>query len=120
MTLAYAIAREGWRTDDAPRDGHLVLKRDENGVGRFVRVHVPDSGLGPGELLLRYRIRDHRVRLGAEAFFFQEGHAARYERAKYGELRVAENGDSVLVGLRDELRQPLGGEHSAADVESAE
>lgn len=109
MTLNYAITREqGWDNEARPRDGNLVLKLDEQGVGRFVRFHQPGSALGPEEFLLRYRVRDGRVRLGAEAFFFQEGHAERYEAAKYGEVRVASSGSSVLVGLRDAQREVLG------------
>lgn len=109
MVLDYAISRE---QQDAPgplpRDGHLVLRLDEQGVGRFVRFDTPETPLAPGEFKLRYRVRQRRVRLGAESFFFQEGHAQRYGNARYGELRVADSGASVLVGLRDEQRQPLG------------
>jgi uncharacterized membrane-anchored protein len=104
MTLDYALRDNRGR----PRDGHLVLRLDTDGVGRFVRFHTPDVPLAPEEFLLRYRIREGRVRLGAEAFFFQEGHAERYEGAKYGELRVDPRGTGVLVGLRDAQRQPLG------------
>jgi uncharacterized membrane-anchored protein len=110
MVLDYAISRELGRQDTLPPDGHLVLQLDEHGVGRFVRLHEPGTSLGPGEQLLRYRVRKGRVRLGAEAFFFQEGHAEHYTGAKYGALRVAPSGDSVLVGLRDAKRQPLGPE----------
>ena len=109
MVLDYAVSREARLDDDTgSREGRLVLRLDENGVGRFVRHDSPGNTLGPGELLLRYRMRKGRVRLGAESFFFQEGHADRYEQAKYGELRVAGDGTSVLVGLRDAGRQPLG------------
>jgi uncharacterized membrane-anchored protein len=119
MVLDYAISREArlanatdWGTTSAaspgPKEGRLVLRLDENGVGRFVRHDVSGTPLAPGELLLRYKVRQSRVRLGAEAFFFQEGHADRYEQAKYGELRVTGDGSSVLVGLRDAGRQPLG------------
>lgn len=109
MTLDYAVARQrGWDNEGQPHDGNLVLTLDGNGVGTFVRFHEPGSVLGPNEFLLRYRQRGGRVRLGANAFFFQEGHANRYARAKYGELRVASNGSSVLVGLRDGDRVPLG------------
>ncbi|RJS25768.1 hypothetical protein DRW03_04620 [Corallococcus sp. H22C18031201] len=109
MQLNYAIsADQGWDNEGRPRDGNLVLRLDSDGVGQFVRFDSPDVPLAPGEFRLRYRIRDHRVRLGAEAFFFQEGHADRYEHAQYGELRVADSGTSVLVGLRDENRKPLG------------
>jgi uncharacterized membrane-anchored protein len=83
-----------------------VLTQGADGVARFVRRHE-GGPLAPGELLLRYRVRDGRVRLGAESFLFQEGHAERYAGARYGELRVAEGGDSVLVGLRGPAREPL-------------
>lgn len=107
MVLDYAVSREVGRSE-TPRQGLLVLRLDADGVGHFVRRHTPDTPLAPGELLLGYKERDGRVRLGAESFFFQEGHAERYAGAKYGELRVAEDGSSVLVGLRNAERQPLG------------
>ena len=97
MQLDYALAqqpRQGW-----PADGHLVLTQAQDDVARFVRRHGGEA-LQSGEFLLRYRIRDGRLRVGAESFFFQEGQAERYARARYGELRVAPSGDSVLVGLR--------------------
>ncbi len=108
MVLDYAISREQASAAAGQRDGHLVLRLDEQGVGHFVRFHSPDVPLGPGEFKLQYRYRQHRLRLGAESFFFQEGHASRYEQARYGELRVAGSGSSVLVGLRDEQRAPMG------------
>ena len=68
----------------------------------------PGEPLSPGEQLIRARPRQGQVRLGAEAFHFQEGQASLYAKARYGELRVTPAGDSVLVGLRDQDRQPLG------------
>ncbi|MFY0580245.1 GDYXXLXY domain-containing protein [Cystobacter fuscus] len=103
MVLDYAVSREARFSD-----GRLVLRRDERGVGHLVGFEE-SRPLGPGEMWLRYKVRKGRVRLGAESFFFQEGHAERYAQAKYGELRVAEDGSSVLVGLRDADLQPLGG-----------
>ncbi|WP_342375647.1 GDYXXLXY domain-containing protein [Myxococcus stipitatus] len=111
MVLDYDLTRN--IQDDralAPSSGLLVLKLDENGVGRFVRMDSPDIPLAPGEFKLRYRRREGFIRLGAESFFFQEGHAERYERARYAELRMTSSGSSVLVGLRDANRQPMGGE----------
>ena len=113
MVLDYAVSREARISDESRvEDGRLVLRRDERGVGRFVRRETPGGStpLAPGELWLRYTVRKGRVRLGAEAFFFQEGHADRYAQAKYGELRVADDGSSVLVGLRDAELKPLGRE----------
>jgi uncharacterized membrane-anchored protein len=108
MRLDYALARApGWDVD-WPRDGRIVVELDANNVAQFVRRHEDGSTLEPRQHLLRYRLRSGRVRIGTDAFYFQEGHAERYESAKYGELRVDDSGSSVLVGLRDGDRRPLG------------
>jgi uncharacterized membrane-anchored protein len=55
-----------------------------------------------GTLRMRYRVRDGRVWLGTNAFFFEEGSAARFAPARYGEFRInPDSGEAVLVGLRD-------------------
>jgi uncharacterized membrane-anchored protein len=42
------------------------------------------------------------VWLGTNAYFFEEGTAARYENARYGEFRLdRESGEAVLTGLID-------------------
>lgn len=107
MVLDYAISR-GVQPAAFPDDGLLVLRVDERNVATFERLHAPELALREGERLLRYRVRGGRLRLGAEAFFFQEGHADLYSGARFGELRVAPSGASVLVGLRDEKLAPLG------------
>ncbi|MBI1942329.1 MAG: GDYXXLXY domain-containing protein, partial [Betaproteobacteria bacterium] len=90
MALRFRVADEIYARD-RPRqaeDGRVVIKLDERGVGRFVRR---DGGepLAQGELALRYRVREGRVKFATNAFFFQEGHARFYARARYGEFRVA-------------------------------
>jgi uncharacterized membrane-anchored protein len=107
MRLDYAITRTLEGASEWPRDGHLVVRVDENGVGHFVRRHRADTPLANGERLVLYRRRGGRVRVGTDAFHFQEGAAGRYETARYGELRVDDSGASVLVGLRDAARSPL-------------
>jgi uncharacterized membrane-anchored protein len=80
-------------------DGRLVLAVDARGVGAFRRL---DTGkpLAADEALLRYRIRNGQVKLATNAFFFEEGHADDYAKARYGEFRVAADGDAILTGLR--------------------
>ena len=107
MRLRYALAQDV--RDHAPSDdGYLVLSVDGRNIASLVRIHDPQVPLAEGELLLRYRVRGRGVRLGAESFFFQEGHARHYGPARYGELKVAESGESVLVGLRGPDLEPLG------------
>ncbi|HEX2651528.1 MAG TPA: GDYXXLXY domain-containing protein [Burkholderiales bacterium] len=88
-------------------DGRLVVKLDARGVGSFVRR---DGGepLGEGEVALRYRIRDERVKFATNAYFFQEGHARYYQQARYGEFRVAPSGELLLAQLRDAKLERLG------------
>lgn len=106
MNLRYKIARES--PQSAHRDGYLVIEKDENQVGHFKAFYEDKYSLVANEYLLRFRKRQGEIRLGAESFFFQEGHAPYYERAHYGELRIAPSGESILVGLRDEHFNPLG------------
>jgi uncharacterized membrane-anchored protein len=120
MRLAYAIdaavntSRQDPRgaTPDLPRDGLLVVRREPSGEATFVRLdreaHDRASPLAPGELRLRYRVRDGWMRVGTDAFYFEEGQADRFESAVFGELRVDAAGESVLVNMRDQAMVPLG------------
>ena len=106
MVLRYKIANEPklWNVD---QDGFLVVERDDKHLAQFKRIYNQTVPLQKNELLLRFRKRQHGIRLGAESFFFQEGHAQYYELARYGELKVAKSGESILVGLRDDKFKPL-------------
>lgn len=101
MALRFKVADEAF--GGVPRgqieDGRIVVKLDERGVGSFARR---DDGapLGASEVALRYRVRDGKVKFATNAFFFQEGTAAAYSEARYGELRVAGDGELLLTGLR--------------------
>lgn len=103
MVLRYRVA------DTAgvlPADGQLVLSVNENNIGEFQRVYE-GSELGANEMLLKFRNHRH-LKIGAESYFFEEGSADELAAARYGELRVAPDGSSVLIGLRDENFQSLG------------
>lgn len=103
-------------TIGGPIGGRIIIALDDLGVARFRRF---DGGepLAADEQRLRYRLRapmgfaaaPERVELhlGAESFLFQEGHADAYARARYGILRVAPDGASVLAGLADAERRPI-------------
>lgn len=109
MVLTYAIERalEDALPPEAPARGTAVVKLDEHRVATFARIDGQGRPLGPGEHRLRYRRHKGRVRVGPDAFFFQEGQGENYAGARYGELRVAEDGTALLVGLRDRARERL-------------
>ncbi|HTV02591.1 MAG TPA: GDYXXLXY domain-containing protein [Luteitalea sp.] len=107
MRLDYAIGRRVESAHTWPRDGAVIVRNDERGVAEFVRR---DEGqpLQTGEHRLTYRRRGTNVRVGTDAFYFQEGTADVYASARYGEMRVGEDGTSVLVGLRDANLEAIG------------
>jgi uncharacterized membrane-anchored protein len=88
-------------------DGYVMLQTDARGVGQPLRIQPDTHPHTDAEVPLRYRIRDNSVRIVTNAYFFPEGQAERYQVAKYGELRVAENGEALLVRMLDQDLKPL-------------
>ncbi|MEW6687496.1 MAG: GDYXXLXY domain-containing protein [Pseudomonadota bacterium] len=110
MALRFKVADEAFgrfgRRKEAA-DGRVVVKLGERGVGSYVRLDAGES-LAPGEIVLRYRIREGRLKFATNAFFFQEGTAKLYERARYGEFRVAPDGEMLLTHLIGDKFERLG------------
>jgi uncharacterized membrane-anchored protein len=109
MALNFRIANEvfGRRAKEGLIDGRIVLQVDERGVAKFVRMD-DGSPLAADQVRIRYRVRGDEVKFATNAFFFQEGHAKHYERARYGEFRVAPDGECLLTGMRGEKLERLG------------
>lgn len=76
---------------------------DNDDIARFARIHDPIHPLEVREFLIQYYSQGAQVRIGPTAFFFQEGNAKYYNDAKYAELRVSDDGESILVGLRGDV-----------------
>ncbi|TNE51403.1 MAG: hypothetical protein EP343_04725 [Deltaproteobacteria bacterium] len=102
MILSTTLARRLQRMKKRPaREGHLVIRLSQKKVAHFVRVHSPNKPLQAGERLIVYKFRKNRFQVGADAFFFQEGHGKYYSRAQYGEYRLDASGKTLLIGLCD-------------------
>lgn len=96
------------RAPSTRKDGYAVFALDAEDVGRFVRVQAAPRPVARGEVAVRYRLRDWwEIRIASNAWFFPEGQAKRYAPARYGELRVNDDGEALLTGLRDEKRKRL-------------
>ena len=110
MRLNFEVADRAfpWRSRPRRGDGHVVVGLDGQHVGHFRRI---DRGgaLARDEIKLRYRIRGGDAKFATNAYFFEEGRAAAFEPAQYGEFRVAEDGEMILIGLRDAGLRPLAG-----------
>ncbi len=111
MALRFKAADDAFgrfgKLKDVPPDGRIIVKLDERAIGSFVRR---DGGepLAQGEVALRYRIRAERVKFATNAYFFQEGHARLYEGARYGEFRVAPDGEMLLAHMIGQKFERLG------------
>ena len=100
MALRFKVSDEAFgRTKKELKDGRLVVALDQRGVASFRRF-ADAPAVAADEALLRYRVRNARPKFATNAFFFQEGQARQYESARYGEFRVAPDGEMILTGLR--------------------
>jgi uncharacterized membrane-anchored protein len=104
-SMAGAVAAAAER--QGVSDGVVVVQLDDLEEAGFVTLYDGQQ-LQPGQHLLRFRKRGESVRLASDAFFFEEGTEQVYSAARFGEIRVDENGDAVLTGLRDATAEPLG------------
>ena len=112
MALRYQLATDAFAGVDLQTagDGYVLVGLDEHQRAAFKRLLAADDEFhaATGEIKLRYRLRAGMVQFATNAFFFQEGTADAYATARYGEFRVADSGEMILTGLRDEHFNPLG------------
>jgi uncharacterized membrane-anchored protein len=95
MALRFAVADE-IRRQHAVGEEFVSLQLNADRVAR-----IPDRG-STGSLRVHYRMRDGLVWLGTNAYFFEEGDAARFANARYARFRVdPQTGEAVLVALCD-------------------
>ena len=80
---------------------------DKDGVATIKSYAGNDAQSIVGDIALRIKVQSRQVIVGTNAFFFQEGHRARYANARYGEFRVGPHGNPILVGLADKERKRI-------------
>ncbi len=101
MELSYAIARDRSSNTTVKR-GYIVITIDDKGIAQRVRLQPNTTPKNEGEHLINYTLGDWDMNIGAESFFFQEGESEKYEKAKYGGVKIDNKGNSLLIGLYDE------------------
>ncbi len=93
---------------ELPETGRLAVARDGNDVATAARPLAAREKPEPGELVVAYRREGRRLAVAPDSFFFQEGRARDFESARFAILKVADDGETGLVGLADDRRQPIG------------
>lgn len=101
MTLNYQIAR-GTDAKSIPSRGYIVFQADSLNVANSIRFQKKSGPLSSNERIIKYYGHKRNVSIGSESYFFQEGDADLYARARFGGIKVAKNGTSILFGLFDE------------------
>lgn len=109
MALRYAMAATiAEKAQEANiTDGLLVAELVDSGEASFVAIY-DGQPLTDTQQLLKFRRRGESVRLASDAFFFEEGQWETYRQARFGELKVSDDGEAVLVGLRNGEYERLG------------
>ncbi|NAY91694.1 hypothetical protein GTQ34_07180 [Muricauda sp. JGD-17] len=101
MNLRYAISEDIY-TDSVAKRGFLVVTLDSLGIGKKVRLQEDVLPKDNNQLVIEYTSKAYvGINIGAEFYFFQETEAEKYESAKYGGIKVDDEGNSILVGLYD-------------------
>ena len=101
MRLNYKEASSDLLDEQTGTRGYAILRTDSNQVGEIVRLQNTLEPINDNELVIKYKIINRRLFVGAESFFFEEGQDTLYQKAVYGGLKVDDKGQSLLVGLYD-------------------
>jgi len=100
MILRYLIASNIDISNLSTR-GYIVVNIKSNNLANRVRIQKNSSPLNEDEYLIKYFLKSTGISIGAESFFFQEGKAKIFEKAKYGGIKVDDSGNSLVIGLYD-------------------
>jgi uncharacterized membrane-anchored protein len=101
MRLNYDFSRN-ISSDSIPKRGYCIIKLDKDGIGTKIRFQNDITPINEGEYAIVYTASNWRINIGAESYFFEEGQAHKYEVAKYGGMKIDNNGNNILIGLYDE------------------
>jgi uncharacterized membrane-anchored protein len=102
--LSDAVQRDGqgivWLAPD-PQGAHRLLKVQTQAQARTSQPPQPDA------VKLMFRRDRGVVKVVTNAWFFPEGQAGQFDKARYGLFKVDEDGTALLVNLLDDQRREL-------------
>jgi len=108
MRLNYALNADlratNIKKEDLNKRGYILLALDDQNRGTFKGISKDLPAVdGEDVIAVKYFNWDgFDLSVGAESYFFQEGKDSLYEQAKFGGLRIDQQGNSVLIGLYKE------------------
>lgn len=100
MRLRFALPGEAFDKDDQrPFIPQVVARAGERGIAQLLRYHDGKT-LAQGEFVVDLVRKQGDWVFVTDAWYFREGEAERWSKARYGEFRVQPDGKALLVGLR--------------------
>lgn len=103
MALSYALS-----SNISETKGYIIVS-DSSGIAKKERIQSSAAPLADNEWAIPFRNNNGwSVSLGAQSYFFEEGKASLFEKAKYGGIVVDRQGALVLVGMYDANREKIG------------
>ena len=106
MALRFDLPERGRVKDPASRM-QAVATLDPQRVAKVLRLEVSPARLAPGEIAIDLKLKSGAWMVASDAWFFREGDGPRFEKARYGEFRLLQNGKVLLVGMADEALQAI-------------
>ncbi|NMH64260.1 GDYXXLXY domain-containing protein [Shewanella salipaludis] len=102
MALNYAMAGEvAAQLAEGQTDGVLLVRLDADRVGQFDGLYLGQP-LQPAQFKVQFRLRHGLIKLASNAFFFEEGQGSHFAVARFGEFKLKQNGELLLISLLDE------------------
>lgn len=102
------LARDARLRDTTQRPRPRVAASvDADGIATMQRLLAPGEAAAPGERVFELTPKAGRWVLVTDAWYFREGEADLWAQARFGELRVDDQGRALLVGLADAQRRPI-------------
>ncbi len=81
--------------------GFAVVEKGENKIVTFVEL-FHNQVLEQNQFMVPYKMRRYQVVFTTNAFYFQEGKASHFQKARYGQFRMSNSGEMLLVNMIDE------------------
>lgn len=104
MRLNFAVPAEAQRSRPSLLGRRWAIAAlDDRGVATVRQViDEQPTAVAPGLIVLPMRVKNGRWIVGTDAWFFKEGTAKTWQRARFGVFRVGKDGTALLVGMADE------------------
>ena len=77
------------------------MKKGDNQVVSFVALFNTQE-IKQNQYKIPFKMRKYQIVFTTDAFYFQEGKANHFQKARFGQFRMSKSGEMLLVNMIDE------------------